>query len=297
MDENGLRSTTGIARRLPNHDDSPLPSPLLPPRMVRNRAESQQIGPLSAGIVQGCRSPYGSWDNQSLQKSQRDGFASFPSLRMPNGRWRCRHPCSNSAVTRSGNLCKHKCCHEGLDKAPNSCSPPANMSGHDTEYDEIAEEDLLNALETIERSSQPATIDSSSMSDCCDSDLRQIEDWLSLVAFHRIPEQIPHPQHLHTINIFFESSLTQVTMSNAWAVGTHHRRILHVNGWPRQTPCEPIGLHPNVHWSDPTELHEACNLLGQRYLNSSDIKAIRGAFVHLKPSTAHADDTFLGSVY
>ncbi|KAI3326590.1 hypothetical protein HD806DRAFT_411495 [Xylariaceae sp. AK1471] len=104
---------------------------------------------------------------------------------MPNGRWRCRHPCSNSAVTRSGNLCKHKCCHEGLDKAPNSCSPPANMSGHDTEYDEIAEEDLLNALETIERSSQPVTIDSSSMSDCCNSDLRQIEDWLSLVAFHR----------------------------------------------------------------------------------------------------------------
>ncbi|KAJ9144066.1 p-loop containing nucleoside triphosphate hydrolase protein [Pleurostoma richardsiae] len=49
-------------------------------------------------------------NSQAIQEPLRE------PIRLPNGKWRCWHICSNGAPTASGKQCAHKCCREGLDK-------------------------------------------------------------------------------------------------------------------------------------------------------------------------------------
>lgn len=42
-------------------------------------------------------------------------MANTEPLQMPNGKWRCNHPCSGDAPTKSGKPCSHRCCREGLE--------------------------------------------------------------------------------------------------------------------------------------------------------------------------------------
>ncbi|KAL2173999.1 uncharacterized protein P884DRAFT_316771 [Thermothelomyces heterothallicus CBS 202.75] len=44
------------------------------------------------------------------------------AVRLPNGKWRCNHPCSGNVPTRSGKPCSHRCCREGLDR-PSKLEP------------------------------------------------------------------------------------------------------------------------------------------------------------------------------
>ncbi|KAH6640229.1 Sec63 Brl domain-containing protein [Chaetomium tenue] len=43
-------------------------------------------------------------------------MATREPVRLPNGKWRCNHPCAGGALTRSGKPCGHRCCKDGLDK-------------------------------------------------------------------------------------------------------------------------------------------------------------------------------------
>ncbi|KAK4245688.1 hypothetical protein C7999DRAFT_42776 [Corynascus novoguineensis] len=43
-------------------------------------------------------------------------MANTQPLQLPNGKWRCNHPCSGDAPTKSGKPCSHRCCREGLER-------------------------------------------------------------------------------------------------------------------------------------------------------------------------------------
>lgn len=47
-------------------------------------------------------------------------------VQLPNGKWKCYHPCSDGGLTKSGKPCTHRCCHEGLDK-PRKYKPPTKQ--------------------------------------------------------------------------------------------------------------------------------------------------------------------------
>jgi ATP-dependent DNA helicase HFM1/MER3 len=49
---------------------------------------------------------------------------SIPFERLPNGNWRCTHPCSGGVLTRQGRPCSHRCCKEGMKKPPEIKKPP-----------------------------------------------------------------------------------------------------------------------------------------------------------------------------
>ncbi|KAI0163848.1 hypothetical protein GGR57DRAFT_497937 [Xylariaceae sp. FL1272] len=233
----------------------------------------------------------GIFDTSATAVASKEGPASL-------GMRRCRHLCSNGAATRSGRPCKHKCCHQGLPKASDPDLPSANVSSHDSEYEEIAEEDLLPLFEMIDRSPQSSTVALSSASDGHGADTQQIEDSLSAASHTGIrkivPEQMPH---LHMTSHTSESPLPRITMSNAWDVGPRHRRILHVDGWPRETSCDPVGLYPKAYWCNPAKLYEACSILEQKQLSLSDIQKVKEAFAPVEPLAAHTNEGFLGSVY
>ncbi|AEO55687.1 hypothetical protein MYCTH_2116402 [Thermothelomyces thermophilus ATCC 42464] len=61
----------------------------------------------------GCNNEDGSNSSQMVNSE---------AVRLPNGKWRCNHPCSGNAPTRSGKPCSHRCCREGLDK-PSKLGP------------------------------------------------------------------------------------------------------------------------------------------------------------------------------
>ncbi|KAH9903858.1 hypothetical protein F4778DRAFT_102414 [Xylariomycetidae sp. FL2044] len=132
-----------------------------------------QGGPLSAAIVRGHPSARSESSYQTFPP--RPISASPQDIQMPNGKWRCRHACSNG--TKSGKPCKHQCCHEGLDHPPNPRPPAPPVLDDNDEYDTISDVGLLNALVTAEGGAPSALIGSSNPSESPE----KVRLWLSQV--------------------------------------------------------------------------------------------------------------------
>ncbi|KAH9903857.1 hypothetical protein F4778DRAFT_735822 [Xylariomycetidae sp. FL2044] len=81
-------------------------------------------------------------------------------------------------------------------------------------------------------------------------------------------------------------------MAQSWSVGSQHRTILRVSEWPRVTPCEPVGLHQQVHWTnvDAAKMQALCGCIGEKYPNPADVDSLRCLFARLNRPKAYADN-------
>lgn len=66
-------------------------------------------------------------------RADTSGDISWQPVKLPNGKYKCNHPCADAGVKRSGRACSHKCCRDGVD---NPRRPKKTISKRKAEDDQ-----------------------------------------------------------------------------------------------------------------------------------------------------------------